>query len=121
MRKRNAVVGIVLTAGVLLAVGLALGCLFWNRGYFGYSPGAMMHGTYGTGLPFGMHLAGGSLLALVLGGALIGGLVLLLAGITRHSDRPAASESPLEIVKRRYASGEIDHDEFVRIKALVEK
>jgi len=116
MRKRNGVIAIVLTAGVLVAVGLVLGGLFWNRGYFGHAPGAMMQGYYGTALPFGMHSAGGSWLALLLGGALIGGLVLLLAGITRHSERPAAGESPLEIVKRRYASGEIDHDEFRRIR-----
>ena len=116
MRKRNGVIGIALTAGVLLAVGLVLGGLFWSRGYFGTAPGAMMHGYYGTGLPFGMHSAGGGWLALLLGAALIGGLVLLLAGITRHSKRPAAGESPLEIVKRRYASGEIDHEEFVRIR-----
>jgi putative membrane protein len=116
MKRRNAAIGIVLTAGVLLAVGLVLGCLFWNRGYLGYGPGAMMHGYYGGGLPLGMHSAGGSWLAVLLGGALIGGLVLLLAGITRRSERPAAGESPLEIVKRRYASGEIDRDEFVRIK-----
>jgi len=115
MRKRNGVIAIVLTAGVLLAVGLVLGGLFWNRGCFGHAPGVMMHGYYG-GLPLGMHSAGGSLLALLLGAALIGGLVLLLAGITRHSERPAAGESPLEIVKRRYASGEIDHDEFRRIR-----
>ena len=117
MRKRNGVIGIVLTAGVLLAVGLVLGGLFWNRGYLGHTPGAMMQGYYG--LPFGMHSAGGSWLAVLLGAALIGGLVLLLAGITRHSERPAAGESPLEIVKRRYASGEIDHDEFVRIRELL--
>ncbi len=118
MRKRNGVIAILLTAGVLVAVGLVLGGLFWNRGYFGHTPGAMMHGYYG-GLPFGMHSAGGSWLAVLLGGALIGGLVLLLAGITRRSERPAAGESPLEIVKRRYASGEIDHDEFVRIRELL--
>ena len=114
MRTRNIVIGIFLTAVVLLAAGLVLGGLLWNRGYSGHSPGVMMHNYYA--LPFGMHSAGGSLLPLLLGGALIGGLVLLLAGITRHSERPAAGEYPLEIAKRRYASGEIDHDEFVHIK-----
>ncbi len=56
------------------------------------------------------------MLPLLLGGALLGGLLLLRAGIPRHSERPAAGEYPLEIAKRRYASGEIDHDEFVHIK-----
>lgn len=46
----------------------------------------------------------------------VGVVVLVVLGIRwlrrRHDDRPRSSESPLEILRRRYAAGEIDQEEF---------
>jgi len=62
-------------------------------------------------------------------GLIIGGIVLLVVGLARQGTQPTAvpggwsgslqSESPLEILKRRYAAGEIDRDEFERMKELL--
>jgi putative membrane protein len=53
-------------------------------------------------------------------GAIIGGIALLVAGLARQGTRrDQGGESPLEILKRRYASGEIDREEFQRRKELL--
>ena len=39
---------------------------------------------------------------------------LWIVGVPDRSDK--TSESPLEILEKRYASGEVDEDEFKRIK-----
>jgi len=54
----------------------------------------------------------------------LGGLALLVSQLVRKGNVPAhkdetpalKSETPLDIAKRRYASGEIDGEEFQRIK-----
>ena len=53
-------------------------------------------------------------------GLIIGGIALLVAGLARQgTQRDGRGESPLEILKRRYASGEIDREEFDRMKELL--
>jgi len=46
----------------------------------------------------------------------VGVVVLVVLGIRwlwrQQDDRPRSSESPLEILRRRYAAGEIDQEEF---------
>jgi putative membrane protein len=61
----------------------------------------------------GGHWFGG-LLMLLFWLLVIIGIVALVRGILSHSGgvSPAAPESPLEILKRRYARGEIDKAEF---------
>jgi len=66
--------------------------------------------------PFGMHTFSGGLLMFLFWGVVIGGVVLLIASLTRQDETPASNESPLDILKRRYARGEIDRDEFERVK-----
>jgi putative membrane protein len=98
----------VLTAGLLLGGGWLL-----TRSCYGYGPGMMRS----FGVPFGMHTFGGGILTLLFWGAIIGGGVLLVTGLRGRNATPAnRDKSPLEILKRRYARGEIDHDEFERIK-----
>jgi putative membrane protein len=67
--------------------------------------------------PFGMHMAGGGILLVVIGVVVLGGLTWLISALARTGGAPAhANGTPLEILKRRYASGEIDREEFERIK-----
>jgi len=50
-------------------------------------------------------------------GVIIGGIALLVAGLARQGTQPAdRGESPLDILKRRYAGGEIDREEFERMR-----
>jgi putative membrane protein len=58
-------------------------------------------------------------------GMIIGGIALLVVGLARQGTQPGGrgesprSESPIEILKRRYASGELDREEFERMKELL--
>jgi putative membrane protein len=70
----------------------------------------MPWGTFGGG--FG---AVGMLFMVVLWVLIIGGIVLLVRWLAESSRQPGAAsdgESALDIVKKRYARGEIDRDEF---------
>ncbi len=79
-------------------------------------PGGMMGwGGYGG---YGMGIVGG-LLMLVFWGLIIAGLVLFVRWLWdrgRPSAGSVANETPLEILKRRYARGEISKEEFDRMK-----
>jgi putative membrane protein len=79
-----------------------------------------MMGGFGGGL----GILGG-LLSLILTVGLLGGLVFLGVWLFRRfGDTPGASQgtlprqdgSPLEILKRRYARGEIDRDQFEQVR-----
>ena len=101
----------------LLVLGLALGGGFLRHGDYWHSPGTMMGGSYGS-----MHASGGGSLMVLLGAAVIGGILLLAAGLgRRETGSLSRDESPLEILKRRYASGEIDHEEYEQIKETLFK
>ncbi len=78
-------------------------------------PGGMMGWGYGG---YGMGIVGG-LFMLVFWGLIIVGLVLLVRWLwdqTRHGAGPGAIEAPLDILKRRYARGEISKEEYDRMK-----
>ena len=112
MKKWTVGIGIGLAIAALLVVGLALGGGHIGRGRYWPGPSAMMGSTYGT-----MHTLGGGIFMMLFWGAVIGGLVLLVAGLGRKDDKPVNGDiAPLDILKRRYANGEIDHEEFERIK-----
>ena len=101
--KRN------LAAAAALAFGLASAPFAYAQGY-GYGPGMMGGYGWGGGWGFGMV---GMLLWWVL---IILGIVLLAkwlfsGGAGAGGDR-AAGNRALEILKERYARGEIDKKEF---------
>jgi putative membrane protein len=113
MKTRKVFIGVTLAAVAVLIAGLLLGGgRLLTQNYYSCGPGTM--GRYS--FPFGMHTFSGGLLMLLFWGVVIGGVVLLIASLTRRDETPASSESPLDILKRRYASGEIDRDEFERVK-----
>lgn len=51
---------------------------------------------------------------------LLAGVVFLFMGMTR-SDNKADKETPLEILKKRYARGEIDEEEYERRRNDLDK
>lgn len=74
-----------------------------------WGPGMM--GNWG----YGMMSWFGPIMMFVFWGFLILILILLvrwLWGLTQKKQEQTRSESPLDILKRRYASGEIDREEF---------
>jgi putative membrane protein len=84
-----------------------------------YPGGGMMGwGGYGGYGGYGMGIFGG-LFMLVFWGLIIVGLVLLVRWLWDQG-RPArgssGGEAPLDILKRRYARGEITKDEYDRMK-----
>ncbi len=70
----------------------------------------MQWGNYGWGMGFGWMF-------MVLFWALvILGIVYLVQAISRKAGQSGAEETPLDILKKRYAKGEITKEEFERMK-----
>ncbi|WP_417809725.1 SHOCT domain-containing protein [Thioclava sp.] len=61
----------------------------------------------------------GGLMMVVFWGLIIGLIVLVVRGFSGRSDG-AAGQSALDILKERYARGEIDEEEYERRKAKLE-
>jgi putative membrane protein len=78
--------------------------------------------TQGWGHMMGYGGDGGMFMWLIL--FLIAGVVIYLVVNRRNSDdnlKKPVGEDPVEILKRRYASGEISEDEFNRMKHELER
>ena len=120
MNKRNVVIGVAAAAVVLLVVAIIIGAMMGGRAPYGMGSGMMG----GFRQPFGMHMFGGWIVMVLFWLLVLGGLALVVSHFVRQGQMPASkdetpalkSETPLDIAKRRYASGEIDGDEFERIK-----
>ncbi len=109
-------IGIALALVALLGGGWLLGNQLWGVGCWQAGPGAMG----GYGFPWGMHTFGGGILMFLFWVVIIGGIALLVVGLARQGIQPTErGEAPLDILKRRYASGEIDREEFERMKELL--
>ncbi len=71
----------------------------------------MMHwGDYGCGAGYGW------IWMVLFWGLVIAGLVYLVQTITGRAGKSSAGETSLDILKKRYARGEISHEEFDRMK-----
>ncbi len=116
MRNTGTIIGILLIV-VLLALLLG-GMGMMGFGGFGMGPGMMggfgMHG-FGGQFGFGFNPLG-AILSLVFWALIIGGIVLLVVWLVRNTGRtsltPSAGESPLDILKTRYAKGEINKQQY---------
>jgi putative membrane protein len=116
---QNAVTGLVIVLVVLLALTLIGGAGMMGFGGFGMGPGmmgggGMMGGYGGYGYAFDPL---GTILSLVFWALIIGGVALLVVYLVRNAKVPSASgESPLDIVKARYARGEINKEQLDALK-----
>lgn len=120
MKNTGQVIGIILI--VVLAVLLLGGAGMTGFGGFGMMRGyGGMHGMMGG---YGMQGFGfnpfGAILSLVLWALIIAGVVLLVVWLVRSGGRtlPGApsGDAALEILKARYARGEITQEQFNTIK-----
>ena len=101
---KKSYVALVVTLGFL--VSMAADALAQWRGYgWGHGPGMM--GGYGGGWF-------GSIIMVVFWVAVVVGIVLLirLLVVSTKSGARGAEDSAIEILKKRYARGEIDKKEF---------
>lgn len=103
---------------VLLAVGAGLLLPFWARGAaFGVRP---FVGGFGIAWPFLIMRGLGSLLFWVL---IIAGIFLIIRSIAGrpYTSTPAsvAAESPLDILKRRYANGDINKEQYEEMRSTL--
>lgn len=100
---------------VLLGLGLFAGGFLLSRtggGMFGYGSG-MMNGNFG----FGMMNGFGGIFMILLWVVIIGlGVWLISNLVSRTNSQPPSNlpsvESPLDILKKRYARGEITKEQF---------
>ena len=119
MKNALTAVGIVLL--VVLVLLLVGGAGMMGFGGFGMGPGMMdSYGGY-SGMMGGHGFNPlGAILSLLLWALVIGGIVLLVVWIVRNADHGKSSigsrESPLDILKKRYAKGEISKEQFDAIK-----
>jgi putative membrane protein len=124
MKNVGTIVGVVLLVLLVLLLLGGVGMMGFGGmgmgpgmmgGYAGY--GGMMGGGYGFN-PLGL------ILSLVLWALIISGIVLLVVWLARSANGGgsliASSESPLDILKRRYARGEVTKEQFDAIKRDLE-
>ena len=106
---RNLIVTLVILLAIALALSSTIGGMMgpgmWGRG------GGWMWG-------FGMWLGG--LVMLIFWGALIVGAVLVARFLGGGLSERGTHTSPLDILKRRYASGEITREQYEQMRKDLE-
>jgi putative membrane protein len=115
MKKVGIIIsGILLVVLVILLVGGA-GMMLGN-GRFGMM-GRGMFGGYTSPLGFGFHLVG-TILSILFWALVIGGGVWLVTKAVRPNTSGNASptQTPLDILKLRYAKGEVTKEQFEQMK-----
>lgn len=96
---------------VLTVIGLTLLLLAYGRYNFGCGEG------WGSMMDFGYFGYGGMFMWMVFIVILVAVVIFWLVQETRtKADHRLSGETPLDILKRRYAKGEITKDEFEKVK-----
>ncbi len=120
MRNTGTIIGIILI--VVLLMLLIGGAGMMGFGGFGMGPGMMGgFGMHRFGGPFGFGFNPlGAILSLVFWALIIGGIALLVVWLVRNAGRtslmPSTGESPLDILKARYAKGEINKQQYEEMR-----
>jgi len=97
----------------IMAAGLLVSCngnCFEPQGPSGWGP-MMMHYGYGYG---GMFLG---IILLIVAAVLV---YFIVQALSTKGRSPMQNENPLDILKRRYAKGEITREEFEKMKKDLE-
>ncbi len=117
---------------VWVLIGVAALILLLGGAWFGFA-GASPYGSWGMmGGPgmmggYGFPAMGwvGGIGMLLFWGLVIAGVVWIIQSATRGNqqptDRGSIAETPLDILKRRYAGGEISKEQFEEMKRNLEK
>jgi putative membrane protein len=116
MKNTGTVIAIVLIA--VLALLLLSGVGMMGFGGFGMmGPGMMGNGYGGMMGGYGFNPFG-AILSLAIWAVIIGGIVLLVIWLVRNVNVAPheSSESPLDILKARYAKGEITKEQFDQMR-----
>jgi putative membrane protein len=113
--------GLLIVLGVLILivlVGPLLGGGMMGSGMMGVGRGL----ATGGGWTWGLLMALGGLSMLAFWGALIVGIVLLIRVVTGPSSGQSSrsGEPAIEILKRRYAAGEITGEEYEQMRKTLE-
>jgi putative membrane protein len=115
MSKAAWAVVIILAISVVLVLGASLLLPMAVGPRYGWGYGGMM----GPWMMGGVGMVGGLLFVLLV----IGGVVWLVQAAGRGGGGPSGGprvESPLDILKRRYAGGEITKDQYEEMKRELE-
>ncbi len=104
---------LVVAVGVLLVIALGLSALTGSMmGPGMMDPGAMLGGGWTSGL--------GGLTMLIFWGALIVGIVLLVRFLGAR-DFISSERTSLDVVKRRYAAGDITREQYEEMQKTLEE
>ena len=95
----------LIIGGIILAI-LVVGSLLWSS-FYGWQGGYGMMGP-GWGVMGGFMGIG----MVIFWGLIIWGIVVLVRGVVPGNHYSGQSDSALEVLKRRYARGEISKEEF---------
>jgi len=116
---------ILIVMAVVIGLGLLAGGFLLVRtdgGLFGYGPG-MMNGNFGWRMINGFGLGGifPMILTILFWVVIIALGVLLISGlVSRTNSQPPSNQPPaesaLDILKKRYARGEITKEQFEEIR-----
>ena len=106
---------LIVLVGPLLGGGMMGSGMMWGPG----GPGGL---PAGGGWTWGLVMALGGLSMLAFWGVLIVGIVLLVRWASGPNAGPSSrpGESAIEILKRRYAAGEITGEEYEQMRKTLE-
>ena len=112
--NRVLLITLIVLLVVALAFPMALGGLMGMQAMRGQMTPGDMPGPWSMGLIMGL----GGVAVIAFWAALIVGVVLLVRMFSAPQERPPtpAPASPLEILQRRYAAGEITQEQFQQIQ-----